>query len=162
MADAPPPAAPSPVLVLRGGLPSWLLAAVAPVVVLALLGQRLAADGLRQQDGEPVSPWFMALLTLGLAAFVTVRALSQRAEVHPGRVRCRNLLVTFEVDWADVERLQVVRRLGLVVVEVHVRNLRRHHRLGAATRFAGPEADELLGLLASVPAAGALLEQTTP
>ncbi|MFM7064068.1 MAG: hypothetical protein ACKO04_11340 [Actinomycetes bacterium] len=151
-----------PVLVLRGGLPSWLLAAGAPVVALALLGQRLAVDGLRQQDGEPVSPWLVAVLTLGVAAFVTVRALSQRAEVHAERVRCRNLLVTFEVEWADVERLEVVRRLGLVVVEVHVRHLRRHHRLGAATRFSGPDADELLGLLGSVPAAGALLAQAAP
>jgi len=151
-----------PVLVLRGGLPSWLLAGASPVVALALLGQRLASDGLRQQEGEPASPWLVAAVTLVLAGFVTWRALTQRAEVHRDRIRCQNLLVTFEVDWADVERLQVVRRLGLVVVEVHVRNLRRHHRLGAATRFAGPEADELLGLLASVPAAGALLEQTTP
>ncbi len=146
-----------PVLVLRGGLPSWLAAVAAPVVALALLGQRLAVDGLRQQEGEPASPWVVAALTVVLAGFVTWRALTQRAEVHPDRVRCRNLLVTFEVAWADVERLEVVRRLGLVVVEVHVRNLRRRHRLGAATRFSGPESDELLGLLGSVPAAGALL-----
>ena len=146
-----------PVLVLRGGLPSWLLAGAAPVVALALLGQRLAADGFHQQEGEPASPWLVALLTLVLAGFVTWRALTQRAEVHRDRVRCQNLLVTFEVDWADVERLEVVHRLGLAVVEVHVRNLRRHHRLGAATRFAGPESEALLGLLGSVPAAGALL-----
>ena len=150
-----------PVLVLRGGLPSWLLAGAAPVVALALLGQRLAADGFRQQEGEPASPWLVAVVTVLLAVFVTWRALTQRAEVHPGRVRCQNVLVTFEVDWADVERLEVVRRLGLVVVEVHVRNLRRRHRLGAATRFAGPESDELLELLGSVPAAGALLAAAT-
>jgi hypothetical protein len=149
-----------PVLVLRGGLPSWVLAGVAPVAALALLGQRLATDGLRQQEGEPASPWLVAVVTLLLAAFVTWRALTQRAEVHRDRVRCQNLLVTFEVDWADVERLEVVRRLGLVVVEIHVRNLRRHHRLGAATRLAGPESDELLGLLGSVPAAGALLARS--
>lgn len=149
-----------PVLVLRGGLPSWLVAAAAPVVALALLGQRLATDGMRQQEGEPASPWLVAVLTLVLAVFVTWRALTQRAEVHRERVRCQNLLVTFEVDWADVERLEVVRRLGLVVVEVHVRNLRRHHRLGAATRFVGPESDELIGLLGSVPAAGALLDRS--
>ncbi|MFM7063379.1 MAG: hypothetical protein ACKO04_07790, partial [Actinomycetes bacterium] len=131
--------APDPVLVLRGGLPSWLVAGATPVLVLALLGQRLASDGLRQQEGEPVSPWFVALLTLGLAGFVVVRALSQRTEVHPDRIRCRNLLVTFEVDWADVERLQAVERMGLVVVEVHVRHLRRRHRLDAAIRFAGPD-----------------------
>ncbi len=149
-----------PVLVLRGGLPSWLVAAAAPVVALALLGQRLATDGMRQQEGEPASPWLVALLTLALAVFVTWRALTQRAEVHRDRVRCQNLLVTFEVDWADVERLEVVRRLGLVVVEIHVRNLRRHHRLGAATRLVGPDSDELLGLLGSVPAAGALLARS--
>ena len=107
-----------PVLVLRGGLPSWVLAGVAPVAALALLGQRLATDGLRQQEGEPASPWLVAVVTLLLAAFVTWRALTQRAEVHRDRVRCQNLLVTFEVDWADVERLEVVRRLGLVVVEL--------------------------------------------
>jgi len=145
-----------PVLVLRGGLPSWLLAGAAPVVALALLGQRLAADGFRRQQGEPASPWLVAALTVVLAAFVTWRALTQRAEVHRDRVRCQNLLVTFEVDWADVERLEVVHRLGLAVVEIHVRNLRRRHRLGAATRFVGTESEELLGLLGSVPAAGAL------
>lgn len=149
-----------PVLVLRGGLPSWVLAVVAPVAALALLGQRLATDGMRQQEGEPTSPWLVAVVTLLLAAFVTWRALTQRAEVFRDRVRCQNLLVTFEVDWADVERLEVVRRLGLVVVEIHVRNLRRRHRLGAATRLVGPESDELLGLLGSVPAAGALLARS--
>ena len=149
-----------PVLVLRGGLPSWLVAAAAPVVALALLGQRLATDGMRQQEGEPASPWLVAVLTLVLAVFVTWRALTQRAEVHRDRVRCQNLLVTFEVDWADVERLEVVHRLGVAVVEIHVRNLRRHHRLGAATRFAGPESDELIGLLGSVPTVGALLARS--
>ena len=149
----------NPVLILRGGLPSWLLAGAAPVVALALLGQRLAADGFRRQQGEPASPWLVAAVTVVLAAFVTWRALTQRAEVHRDRVRCRNLLVTFEVDWADVERLEVVRRLGLAAVEIHVRNLRRRHRLGAATRFAGPESQELLGLLGSVAAAGVLLHR---
>lgn len=149
-----------PVLVLRGGPPSWVLAAAAPVVALALLGQRLAADGFRRQEGEPASPWLVAAVTLVLAAFVTWRALTQRAEVHRDRVRCQNLLVTFEVDWADVERLEVVHRMGLAVVEIHVRNLRRHHRLGAATRFAGPESEALVGLLGSVPAAGVLLRRS--
>lgn len=148
-----------PVLVLRGGLPSWLMAGAAPVVALALLGQRLAADGFRRQQGEPASPWLVAAVTVALAVFVTWRALTQRAEVHRDRVRCQNLLVTFEVDWADIERLEVVHRLGLAVVEIHVRNLRRRHRLGAATRCAGPESEELLGLLGSVPAAGVLLDR---
>jgi hypothetical protein len=51
----------------------------------------------------------------------------------------------------------VLRRWGLVVVDVRVRGMRRRLRLGAATRFGGDEADLVLDVLRAHPAAGALL-----
>lgn len=145
-------------LVLRGGPPAWATAAAVPVVALALIANRLGGDGMRQQVGEPLPPWVVALGTVVLAAIVTWRAATTRAELDGSTLRCRNLLVAFDVAWADVEELRVQRRAGLVVVDVRVRNLRRTHRLGAATRFGGAEADEVLRLLAAHPQAGPLLD----
>ncbi|MFM7068152.1 MAG: hypothetical protein ACKOYM_01710, partial [Actinomycetes bacterium] len=146
-----------PALVLRSGPPAWCVAAATPLLVVFLVGRRLADDGLRRQFGEPISPWWMLVVTVALAVFVVWRAVTQRGECAPDALRCRNLLVTFEVAWIDIERLQVVRRLGLVVVDVHVRGLRRAHRLGAATRFVGSQSDAVIGLLRAFPASSGRL-----
>ena len=149
-------------VVLRGGPPAWITAVAAPIVALALIANRLGGDGMRQQVGEPLPPWVVAVGTVVLAAILSWRAATTRAELGATTLGCRNLLVGFEVDWADVEELRVRRRAGLVVVDVGVRNLRRTHRLGAATRFGGADADEVLRLLAAHPGAGPLLEGAGP
>ena len=153
-----PTGAPEPVLVLRGGPPAWVTAVVVPVGALALIANRLGGDGMRQQVGEPLPPWVVAVGTVALAAIVAWRAITTRAEVSSHALRCRNLLAGFEVAWADVEHLRVIRRVGIVAVDVRVRNLRRTLRLGAATRFSGAASDEVVALLRSHPQAGRLLE----
>ena len=60
--------------------------------------------------------------------------------------------------WDRIDRIEVVHRLGLVVLDVHLTGVRRRHRIGAATRFAGEESDVVLDLVAAHPAASAKLE----
>ncbi|MBU6216540.1 MAG: hypothetical protein KGR17_08030, partial [Acidobacteria bacterium] len=79
------------------------------------------------------------------------RAATQRADLDPSGIRCRNLVVGFEVDWDLVDSVVVHRRGPVQLVELHLSHLRRHHRLGAATRFAGGDAEALAGRLAAHP-----------
>jgi hypothetical protein len=150
------------VVELRAGTPARVLAAAAPVLAVALLGWRAAADGFARTPDDPVAPWVLVGPTLLGAAWVSWRALTQAARLDEGGLRCRNLSVTVGADWSDVERLEVVRRWGLLVIEVRFRGHRRRHRLGAATRFAARDAEAVLDLLRAHPVAAGLLADAGP
>lgn len=147
----------TPSIELRPGPPAWALAAAAPVVAIALVAYRAAGPGLTRTADDPVSPWFVVAGTAVLAVWVSWRALTQRADLTPDALRCRNLSSTFEIDWDGVESLQVVRRPGVVVIDIRFVRMRRTHRLGAATRFPGPDAEAVLDTLRAHPMAAALL-----
>ncbi len=142
---------------LAPGPPAWAAAVAAPVGALALVSFRLWTSGLASGPEDPVPPAVLAVVTMVLALVLSWRALTQRAVLDDRGLACRNLMVGFEVDWDRVEELVVVRRPGVVIVELRVRNLRRRHRVGAATRFAGPEAEAALDVLRAHPGARSLL-----
>jgi hypothetical protein len=144
---------------LRPGPPAWALAVLAPLVAAALLLYRAAGPGFARTADDPVSPWWVVGPTLVLAVWVSWRAVTQSATLDDEALRCRNLSSTFEVGWPDVEELEVVRRPGLVLVEIRFRTVRRSHRLGAATRFAGEEAEAVLDVIRAHPVAGGLLAE---
>lgn len=98
------------------------------------------------------------MLTLLVAAVLAWRAVSQRASLSDEGLSCRNLTTSFTVTWDRVDRIEVVRRLGLVVFDVHLTGTRRRHRIGAASRFGGEEAVVVRDLVAALPAASAKLD----
>ncbi len=142
---------------LRPGPPAGAVAVLAPVVALSLVLGRALTSGLAATPDDPVSPWVIAVLTVAVGFGLSYRALTQSVELGPETLRCRNLLTTFHVDWDRVEDLEVVRRGPFVMVEVRIRSLRRRHRLGAATRFAGEGAEVVLDVVRAHPSAGAVL-----
>jgi hypothetical protein len=101
----------------------------------------------------------MAVVTLGAVAVLAWRCVTQRAALDEDGLHCRNLTMSYHLEWERIERLHVVYRGGLQIVEVRVRGLRRHNRLGAATRFLGEEADAMLDSLRAHPQACALLDE---
>jgi hypothetical protein len=139
--------------VVRPGPPAWLLAVLVPVAAVVVVLWR----GLERGPGEPAPPWVVAVLTVVLALGVAWRAVTQFVALGPDRLTCRNVLVSFEVPWERVEALDVERKAGVVLVAVRVQHLRRTHRLGAATRFAGHEAEAVLDRLRAHPVARRLL-----
>ena len=149
-------------MTLRPGPPAWATAVAAPLVAVALVAFRALGPGLARTPDDPVPPWVLAVLTVVVGLGLTWRALTQRAELADDALTCRNLVTTFTVGWDQLDRLEVVRRPGLVVVDIHVRGLRRRHRIGAATRFTGDESDLVLDVLRAHPAAGALLVDDEP
>lgn len=146
---------------LAAGLPARLLAAVIPLAALVLVLVGLARGGLTTAPDEPVPPAAVAVLTLLAAIVLSYRSLNQCAELAPDRLVCRNLLVSFAVEWERVDALVVVRRPGVRFVELHVSDLRRRHRVGAATRFGSEHGDDVLGVLRSHPRAAAVLVDDT-
>jgi hypothetical protein len=132
------------------------LAAVALVAVGASRGA-MAADAQ-----SPVPPWFVAVLTVAGAVVLSWRALTQQATLDDEQLVCRNLTSTPRLHWSTIDELRCVRRGNLVVVEIHLRGVRRRLRLGAATRPSGPASDEVLDRLAAHPRAGALLVRDEP
>jgi len=157
-----PAAEARPGMTLRPGPPAWATAVVAPLVAAALVAYRAAGPGLARTADDPVPPWVLGVLTVVVGMGLAYRALTQRAVLGDGDLRCRNLVTTFTVGWDQLDRLEVVRRWGLVVVDVHVRGMRRRLRVGAATRFGGEEAEAVLDVLRAHPIAGALLGDDGP
>jgi hypothetical protein len=132
------------VVELHAGPPAWALAAVLPLGALALVWFRTAQSGLGSTPDDPVPPVFVAVLTLVIVVVLAWRALTQRAVLDDAGLHSRNLTVTYHLDWDKIERLDVVERPGLQIIEVRMRGMRRRHRLGAATRFGGDEAHAVL------------------
>lgn len=136
-----------------------MVAAVAiPVVsvVLVLVGWS-RGNGV----DDPVGPGAIAVVTLLGGAVLAWRAATQHARLDDEALWCRNLTVSFAVEWERIEALHVVRRAPVMFIEIRVADLRRSHRLGAATRFSSDDAgvDEVLAALRSHPKAGSLLEE---
>jgi len=100
----------------------------------------------------------MAALTMIAVVLLAWRSLTQRAALDEDGLHCRNLTMSYHLEWERIERLQLVHRGGLQIIEVRVRGLRRHSRLGAATRFSGDEAEAVLDSIRAHPQACALLE----
>ncbi|MEI7887134.1 MAG: hypothetical protein WCJ04_07060, partial [Actinomycetes bacterium] len=125
------------VVTLSAGPPAWALAAVMPLAALGLIWFRSSDSGLSSTPSDPVSPLVMAVVTLVAVAVLAWRSVTQRAALDEDGLHCRNLTMSFHVEWERIERLELVHRGGLQMVEVRVRGLRRHNRLGAATRFSG-------------------------
>ena len=149
-------------MTLRPGPPAWAMAAAIPTLAVGLVVYRAATSGLAATADDPVPPWVLAVLTVLVGCGLAWRAVTQRADLAEGGLVCRNLVTTFHVGWDRLDRLEVVRRPGLVVVDVHVHGLRRRHRVGAATRFPGDESDAVLDVVRAHPRAGALLVDDEP
>ncbi len=145
-------------MTLHGGPPSVALAAVLPLAALALIWRGATTSGLSSTESDVISPWLVAALTLVVGLVLGWRAFTQRAELSADGLRCRNLTTSFALPWDRVERIEVVHRLGLVVLDVHLTGVRRRHRIGAATRFAGDEAVVVRDLVAAHPEASSKLD----
>jgi hypothetical protein len=139
------------------GPPAFLAALGAPVVAVALIASRAASSGLSAGPDDPIPPMLVAVLTVVVALVLSWRCLTQRASLDIDVLRCRNALVTFEIPWEQVERLDIVHRLGIVVIDVRIMRFRRRHRIGAATRLSGAEAEAMLDMLRAHPVAASLL-----
>lgn len=151
------PAAPT----IRRGTPALVAAVAIPLIAVVLVAVGWSRGGA---PGEPVGPGTVAVVTLVGAAVLSWRAATQRAQLGPEDLWCRNLTVGFAVEWDRVEALRVVRRAPLVFIEVRVADLRRAHRVGAATRFGADDeaVAEVLGALRAHPRAAAVLEEEAP
>ncbi len=139
-----------------------LLAAVLPLAAIVLIWRGATTSGLSSTEADLVSPWLIAALTVVVGLALGWRALTQRAELSAEALQCRNLTTSFTVPWERVDRIEIVHRLGLVVLDVHLTGIRRRHRIGAATRFAGDEAIVVRDLVAAHPEASSKLELDAP
>lgn len=143
------------------GAPALVAAAALPLIAAALV-----ALGWSRGSGtdDPIGPGGVAAATLAGALLLGWRASTQRAVLGPEDLLCRNLTVGFAVEWDRVEALRVVHRAPLVFVEVRVADLRRAHRVGAATRFAADHdgVADVLATLRAHPRAAAVLEEDAP
>lgn len=146
-----------PVIVVRAAAPARVLAVLVPVAAIALVAARAAGTGLSAGPDDPASPWIVAVATIALGCWLGWRSPSQRAELLPSELRCRNLTSSYAVDWDHVSSLAVVRRGPLVLLEIRVSGHRRRLRIGAATRFAGDSAEVVLDVVRAHPSAGRLL-----
>jgi hypothetical protein len=131
---------------------------VLPLGAIALIWFRTSQSGLASGPDDPVPPILIAAVTLVAALVLAWRALTQRAVLDDDGLHSRNLSVSYHVAWDRIERLDVVHRPGLQIIEVRILGLRRRHRLGAATRVPGDEAHAVLDALRAHPNAAALLE----
>lgn len=149
-------------IVVRSGAPARLAGVLVPLIAVGLVVARLVASGLSSGPDDPASPWIVAVLTVVVGCVLGWRALSQRAELRPDVLACRNVIGSFAVDWERVESIAVLRRGPLVVFDVRVRGLRRRLRIGAATRYAGVAADAVLDMLRAHPSARTRLVSDGP
>lgn len=147
-----------PSVVIHPGPPAWVLAALLPLGAIALIWFRTAQSGLGSGPDDPAPPILIAAVTLLAVVVLAWRALTQRAVLDTHGLHSRNLTVTFHIEWDRIERLEVVHRPGLQIIEVRILGLRRRHRLGAATRLPGDEAVAVLDALRAHHAAALLLE----
>lgn len=161
--DPPDPPGSDPgTVTIHGGPPSVVLAALAPLVAIVLIWRGVTTGGMSSTEHDLVSPWIIAVLTLVVGVLLGWRALTQHAELGVEGLRCRNLTTSFTIPWDRVDRIEIVHRLGLVVFDVHLSGVRRRHRIGAATRFAGEEAVVVRDLVAAHPDAASRLEPDAP
>lgn len=144
-------------IVLNPAAPARVVAAVAPLAAIGLVAFRALGAGLASGPDDPASPWLVAVVTIALGCWLGWRARTQRAELRPEVLRCRNLTTTFELGWERAEAVVVSRRGPITVFDVRVRGLRRRLRIGAATRLSGSGADVVIDMIRAHPVAGDLL-----
>jgi len=148
------------VVALRAGSPGRILALGAPLGAVALVLLGAQRDSLVASSTDVVAPSVVAVVTVIAGLVLGWRAWTQRAELDESGVRCRNLLVTFDVDWGLVESLRVERRGPLVLLELVLVHQRRSHRIGAATRRSGPSSEAVLAAVSQVAPASLRLDRT--
>jgi hypothetical protein len=144
------------------GAPARVLAAVIPLGAVALVAVGSARGAMERTADDPLPPWVIAVATIAGALVLSWRSVSQRATIDEDGIVSRNLTSTVRLPWPTVEELRCVHRPGLVIVEIHLRGTRRRLRLGPATRWSGPDADEMVGMLAAHPQAGAFVALDEP
>lgn len=142
--------------------PAWILAAAIPLGAAGLVLVGASRGALERTAGDPVPPSWVAVATVIVALVFGWRAATQTATLDAHGLVSRNLTSTVRLDWSTVEELRVVRRPGLVMIEIHVRGTRRRLRLGPATRWQGAPASMIESTLAAHPQAGALLVRHEP
>lgn len=146
-----------PMIVICSGAPARITSVLVPLVAIGLVAARAATTGLDARPDDPVSPWLVAALTVVVGCWLGWRSPTQSAELRHDDLRCRNLTMSFHVDWDRVETLLVVRRGPLTFVDVRIRGHRRRMRIGAATRPTGAAADTVVDMIRAHPVAGSLL-----
>jgi hypothetical protein len=153
------PAVPTPAepLHIARGAPARVLAAAIPLAAVALVAVGSARGAMQRGADDPLPPWVIAVATIAGALVLGWRSLSQWATLDAEGIVSRNLTSTVRLPWSTVEELRCVQRPGLMIVEIHLLGTRRRQRLGPATRWAGPAADEMVGMLSAHPDAGAFV-----
>lgn len=149
----------SPLISIRPGGPARVISVAVPAVAVGLVLARAVGTGLASGPDDPASPWIVAVVTVAVGCWLGWRAPTQRAELRPTELRCRNLATSFTIGWSQVESVVVLRRGPITTVDVRVRGLRRRLRVGAATRFTGHAADAVLDMIRAHPVAGAVLAE---
>lgn len=144
------------------GAPARVLAVALPLGSIALVAVGAARGAMERSAGEPVPPWFVAVLTVAGGLALGWRAWTQRATLDDDGIVSRNLTSTVRVPWSTVEALQCVHRPGVVIVEIRLLGTRRRLRLGPATRWPGDEAEEMIRTLESHQRAGAFVVRHEP
>lgn len=138
--------------------PARALAVLLVVAAVALVTIGTLRGGLERAADDPVPPWTIAVLTVLGGLVLAWRALTQSVVIGGDGLVIRNVSSTSRLHWSAVEELRPVSRPGLSTIEVHLRGTRRRHHLGAASRWGGAGADEVVGLLAAHRVAGELLD----
>jgi hypothetical protein len=147
---------------IRPGPPAFLLGVATPVAGALLVLAAAARGDLAATPSDPVPPVAVAVVTLLGCVALGRRAMTQRAVLGVSALRCRNVLAGFAVEWDRIEAIEVVRRPALLRVDLHVRDLRRRQRVGAATRFDERSFDDVLAVLRGHPSAAGLLVDDGP
>jgi hypothetical protein len=151
-----------PQLTFRADRPAQLLAVLAPALAGALVVFAARRGGLSGAESEPVAPWVVAVCTVMGASWLSLRSLRQVAALGPDGVAGRNVAGSFRASWSQVEEIRVLHRGPLVLVELRLSGLQRWTRLGAATRFAGHDAEEMEQALSAHPEVAARLVTAWP
>lgn len=151
-----------PQLTFRANRPAQLLAVLAPALAVALVMLAARRGGLSGAESDPVAPWVVAVCTVLGASFLSWRALRQVATLCADGVASRNVAGSFRASWNQVEEIRVLHRGPLVLVELRLSGLQRWSRLGAATRFAGHDAEEMVDALSAHPEVAARLVTPWP
>ncbi len=137
--------------------PARAVAALLAVAAVGLVLIGTVRGGMERGADDPIPPWMVAVLTVVAGFVLAWRALTQSVEISSEGLVIRNVISTTRIHWSMVEELRVVSRPGLTTIEVHLLGTRRRNHLGAASRWAGRGAEQVLGQLAGHEVAGKLL-----
>lgn len=151
-----------PPLRIEPGGPARVLAVLLPIGAVLLVAVGSARGAMARAAEDPIPPWVVAVLTVAGAAVLGWRSWTQWATVGEEGIVSRNLTSTVRLPWSTVESLHCQHRTGVLIVEIRLAGTRRRLRLGPATRWWGPEAEEMIRDLEAHPRAGALVVRPGP